>query len=98
MTGPARPTEWTPLGETAAHYWFVQRMAKASGVDMAKVAGSGSIDQNHWADIVRTCRSCQWTDGCERWLSRQDPNAIEGPPDDCLNAGFLRELAERQGE
>lgn len=98
MTGAVPPTEWTPLGEPGTHYWFVQRMAKASGVDMAMAADSGSIDQDHWAEIVHTCRSCQWTDGCERWLSRQDHDTMEGPPDECLNAGILRELAERQGE
>lgn len=98
MTGPVPKSRWTPLGKTGVHYWFVQRMAKTCGVDMAVASDHGDIDQSSWADMVQTCRSCQWTDGCERWLSRQDAATGATPPATCLNADILKLLAQEQDQ
>ncbi|MCI5110628.1 MAG: DUF6455 family protein [Marivita sp.] len=86
---------WKPLGKTGVHYWLVQRMAKTCGVDTARAAEDGDLELEAWADMVQRCRSCQWVDGCERWLSRQRTEAA-APPDDCVNARLLALLAERQ--
>lgn len=98
MTGPAANVQWRPLGDAIDHYWLVQRMAKTSGVDMAEASEAGSIQQRDWAAMVRKCRSCQWTEGCERWLSRLEHDVDEqsAPPAECLNAAILRGLAEEQ--
>ena len=94
MTGIPKPVPWRPLGETGVHYWLVQRMAKTCGVNTAAAVEDGDLEQADWVDMVQRCRSCQWVEGCERWLSRQDSDGVT-PPEDCLNARLLTVLSER---
>jgi hypothetical protein len=98
MIGPVAKAPWHPLGDPGDHYWLVQRMAKTCGVDMAKASEAGCIDQRNWVKMVQRCRSCQWTEGCERWLSRLEleSGAHPAPPEDCLNAAILNGLAEEK--
>lgn len=97
MTVPQDPVPWLPLGKTGVHYWMVQRMAKACGVDTAEAAKQGDLEPESWADMVTRCRSCRWVDGCGRWLSRHEADAEHSePPGTCINADLLKLLSERQ--
>jgi hypothetical protein len=78
------------LGPQKAHYWLVQRMAKATGVDLVRAMDEGVIDHADWAGIVTHCRGCQWTGGCQEWLGRR-VEEDRPVPGDCENRErFLR--------
>ncbi len=96
MTFTHRHIPWRPLGQTGVHYWLVQRMAKSCGVDTALASANGNLTSNDWVAAVQRCRSCQWVDGCERWLDRHDAAGTSRPPETCLNAGLVKLLTERQ--
>lgn len=84
-------TRTRPLGDESEHYWLVQRMAKATGVDLVAAAQAGLLTQEDWAGIVTSCRRCQWTEGCGRWLDQpaEEQRALPGP---CLNRKRLTEI------
>lgn len=58
------------LGPQTEHFWLVQRMAKAAGVNLVQAWDAGLIDHEGWSGIVTRCRGCQWTDGCRRILDK----------------------------
>lgn len=92
-----------PLGDERAHYWRVQRMARATGLDLAEAQRAGVLPQRDWAGIVSRCRGCLWAEGCDRWLDQRaelddgaaDMDAPRACPRDCVNRGRFAEL---QGE
>ncbi|WP_439124841.1 DUF6455 family protein [Marivita sp.] len=96
MTGLQPPVPWRPLGDTGVHFWLLQRMAKTCGVNTAEAANRGDLDSEAWVDLVQRCRTCQWADGCKRWLETHRSDLEAKPPTDCVNASLLRLLAERQ--
>ena len=96
MTGAPKPGPWQPLGDTGVHFWLVQRMAKTCGVDTAQAASDGALETEDWVDMVQRCRSCQWTEGCKRWLQRHETDATTEAPSDCVNAEIFKMLSERQ--
>lgn len=97
MTGSQSPVPWLPLGKTGVHYWLVQRMAKACGVDTIKAAEEGDLEPESWAELVTRCRSCRWADGCDRWLRRHEGDDVQlKPPSECINSDVLNFLSERQ--
>lgn len=76
-----------PLGDATRHYWLVQDMARAAGVDLAAEAAAGRLDQAQWAGMVERCRGCGWEradGGCHRWLADQ-PDGAATVPDLCAN-------------
>ena len=85
--GPMIPAK---LGDTLKHLWLVRRMAKSSGVDVAKAQQDGTLDQALWNDMIHTCRHCQWTQGCGRHLQRAATGAPV--PNNCLNKSQLDAL------
>lgn len=96
MTGRQNPVSWRPLGKTGVHYWLVQRMAKTCGVDTAQAMSDGDLQEATWVDMVQHCRTCQWVDGCQRWLDQQDTESAASPPGACVNGDIFQRLAERQ--
>lgn len=95
--GSGRPAV---LGSETEHFWLVQRMAKATGVDLVKAMDDGRLSHSDWSGIVTRCRTCQWVEGCDRFLSLPD-GAARDLPEPCLNAGRLaglKEQIEEQGE
>ncbi|MGP6089875.1 DUF6455 family protein [Antarctobacter jejuensis] len=96
MDGADRaPTRPQVLGDENEHYWLVQRMARATGVDLVKAAETGELTQEGWAGIVHQCRTCQWGEGCQRWLS--EPVDETRPfPDGCINRKRLADLKVTQ--
>lgn len=97
MTFGQSSSPWRPLGKTDVHFWLVQRMSKVCGVDTARAANDGDLESESWAEMINECRSCQWVDGCQRWLDRHNDEDHARPPNACVNAGRLKQLAERQG-
>ncbi|WP_417205539.1 DUF6455 family protein [Antarctobacter sp.] len=92
MTG-SRPPAPQPLGDEVEHYWLVQRMAKATGVDLVRAVEDGLLTQDGWARIVSRCRGCTWADGCGHWLDAP----VEGDrplPDLCINRKRLAALKD----
>lgn len=92
-----------PLGDERAHFWRVQRMARATGLDLAAAQRAGLLPQRDWADIVRCCRGCHWAEECGRWLDDSaelnDDAGGQGDsracPGECVNR---RTFAALQGE
>jgi hypothetical protein len=82
-----------PLGDENAHYWLVQRMAKATGVDLVSATEAGLLDQDEWAGIVAQCRGCQWAQGCDRWLGAP-VSETRNIPELCLNQSRFSALKD----
>lgn len=83
MADPTNPLP-QPMGEETRHYWLVQRMAKATRVDLVAAMQDGVLTQEDWAGIVTCCRGCDWAEGCTDWLDKpvDDTRAFPTP---CLN-------------
>lgn len=79
------------LGPENDHYWLVQRMAKATGIDLVRAANTDILTQEDWAGIVTHCRGCNWSDGCGRWLDQPD-DAQRDLPQPCINRIRLAEI------
>lgn len=73
-----------PLGKTLDHYWKVQKMAKATGVDLVEAFDAGDLTSDQWAGVVSRCRQCGWLGGCEAFLDGAEEGQ-EAPPRDCVN-------------
>lgn len=86
-----------PLGEENEHYWLVQRMAKATGVDLVAAWEQDLLSTEDWAAIVNRCRTCQWAEGCGRWLKETGDGARD-LPDPCLNNTRLDQIRSRLEE
>ncbi|WP_353473331.1 DUF6455 family protein [Salipiger sp. H15] len=95
-----------PLGGERAHYWRVQRMARATGVDLAQAQRLGMLAQPDWAGMVLRCRGCLWTEECDHWLtlraevSEESLDGQDAPracPEDCANRPGLAALQDRLG-
>jgi hypothetical protein len=90
MTDP-RPR---PLGNETRHYWLALRMARATGADLQRALETGVISHADWADVVRRCRGCSWSAGCNCWMAVQEAGTASVPAA-CPNAGvFQRALAD----
>ena len=89
-----------PLGPARAHYWLVQRMARATGADPAGAWAEGRLSASEWKAMVERCRSCEEPDRCLRWLEARELQG--GAPDAarprCRNRDRLAELADTSTE
>lgn len=74
-----------PLGPEKRHYWLAVSMARATGADLQRALETGIITHQDWADLVRRCRGCGWTEGCDCWMARQERGAADVPAA-CPNA------------
>lgn len=68
------------LGNPITHFWLVQDMAQAAGVDLAAARREHRLSVEDWAAMVTRCRGCQWTDGCQSWLAAQGTDAADAAP------------------
>ncbi|SNT18938.1 DUF6455 family protein [Antarctobacter heliothermus] len=87
MSGPQ------PLGNATDHYWLVQRMAKATGVDLVRAVDVGLLSQVDWAGLVTRCRGCTWAEGCGHWLDAPGDD-IRALPTPCVNRKRLAALKD----
>jgi hypothetical protein len=79
-----------PMGNSMDHYWRVIDMANAVGADPAAAMDQGVLSGSEWANMVTLCRSCDWVDGCKKFLASEDrPVPV---PSQCLNAQTFRRL------
>lgn len=85
------------MGDQTRHYWLVQRMAKATGVDLVAAMRDGALTQDDWAGIITCCRGCAWTEGCTEWLDKpiDDTRAF---PQACINRKRLAGLQAKLDE
>jgi len=83
-----------PLGDPRDHYWLVQGMARAIGVDIVGAFEAGHLDHEEWAEIVECCRRCDWSAGCRDWLASAP--AASCPPPECCNRARLALLRLEQ--
>lgn len=81
-----------PLGNPITHFWLVQDMARAAGIDLVAARRAGSLSDGDWAAMVTRCRGCQWTDGCKHWLRAQDAESAAVPPA-CANRAVFDGLS-----
>lgn len=88
-----------PMGKTMAHVHLVKAMAQCTDTDLVEAYAAGDLDQNAWADIVQTCRACDWAEPCMDWVQHNDHQ--DSAPRTCANRarfGALRCMAlARQG-
>jgi len=80
----------TPLGDPRRHYWLVQGMARATGVDLVRAFEAGRLDQADWAETVERCRACGWSGGCRAWLAAGRTASV--PPRRCCNRARIAML------
>ncbi|KUF10214.1 DUF6455 family protein [Pseudoponticoccus marisrubri] len=81
------------LGPETDHYWLVQRMAKATGVDLVRAWDAGMLSSEDWAGVVTRCRGCTWTEGCGRWLDAAEGEP-RGLPTPCVNRERLQRIKD----
>lgn len=79
------------LGNPITHFWMVQDMARAAGVDLAEARRDDRLTPEDWAAMITRCRGCSWTDGCQHWLdARKQGEAAQVPPACANRAAFDR--------
>ena len=81
------------LGRIMKHVRLISRMAKVTETDLVGAHEAGVLSQEEWAEMVQTCRRCDWAGECEAWLEGHD--TMSGAPETCLNRA--RFAALRQG-
>ena len=86
----------TLLGRMIDHIWLVKRMARAINLDMVTAYDEGSLSQEDWAEIVRTCQGCTWAPRCDAWLDKN--GGRDCAPKTCLNRARFEELRRRQAQ
>lgn len=85
-----------PLGEAARHFWLAQRMAKTTNTDLVAAMAAGDLSQERWAQMVKDCRACTWSEGCVRWLDRQAGAPVLTAPEGCVNHSIFLKLKGKQ--
>lgn len=85
----------TPLGPVKRHFWLVQRMARALGVDLGAKVASGRLSAPEHADMVTRCRGCDCADACEARLDRlsRETGLRFSLPEGCENRVLFGALA-----
>ncbi|QIE42671.1 hypothetical protein G5B39_12500 [Rhodobacteraceae bacterium SC52] len=83
-----------PLGDATTHYWLVQDMARAAGVDLAAEVESGNLTTENWSNMVQRCRGCAWErdGGCSRWMAAQEADDPIDVPSLCENVETFAKL------
>ena len=72
-----------PIGNTMDHYWRVIGMATATVVNLVEAMDRDRLSVSEWANMVETCRRCDWVPECDRMLARS-PN-LKDAPTRCAN-------------
>lgn len=81
------------LGPIMEHFRLIGRMAKATRTDLVGAYRAGDLTQAEWAEMVQTCRSCDWAADCAGWLDRND--GVACAPRSCLNRDKFDALKAR---
>lgn len=71
------------LGKLMEHVRLVSRMAQVTDTDLVGAYAAGDLSQDEWAEMVQTCRSCDWAGRCGDWMDEHDQ--VSCAPSTCLN-------------
>ena len=83
-----------PIGKSMDHYWRVIGMANATDVNLVQAIEENRLTAQEWANMVETCRRCDWVPDCDRLLAR-DPK-LQDAPSRCANCFKFASLATTQ--
>lgn len=89
------PPNPRPLGDENRHYWLAVAMAKATGTDLQAALEEGRISHADWANLVTRCRGCDWVEGCDCWLAKQEAGTADAPKT-CVNSDFFAKARDGQ--
>ncbi|MDX2482425.1 MAG: DUF6455 family protein [Pseudodonghicola sp.] len=81
------------LGQIMAHVRLIGRMGKATDTDLIGAYEAGDLSQEEWAEMVQTCRSCDWADQCGAWIDRH--GSAGEAPEHCPNRCKFKEVQAR---
>ena len=81
------------LGQVMKHVRLISRMARATETDLVAAHEAGVLSQDEWAEMVQTCRRCDWAAECEGWLDAHDTASCA--PETCLNRARFAALRQR---
>ncbi|MEY8841917.1 DUF6455 family protein [Cribrihabitans sp. XS_ASV171] len=82
------------LGSLMHHLRLVTRMGRATGTDLTGAYAEGRLDQDQWAGMVQSCRSCSWAGRCPEWLDGHE--SVKRAPKTCLNRTRFAALKAEQ--
>ena len=82
------------LGKLMTHLRLVLRMGRATGVDVVAAHREGRLSHEDWAEMVQSCRACDWAGTCPEWLDEHE--RVCEAPETCPNRARLAELAARK--
>lgn len=80
------------LGNPLVRLRLLGRMSRIVDVDLVKAFETGLIDNESWAAMIASCRSCSLPHQCTAWM--EDHETASSPPRGCQNAEFLMWLKE----
>ncbi len=83
-----------PLGKANHHFWRVQKMARATGIDLVAAVRSGELSPQDWADMVQSCRACDWAEQCRHRL--KNGQSLGHVPAECANCDWFEALENAQ--
>ncbi|MEX0318644.1 MAG: DUF6455 family protein [Ruegeria sp.] len=81
------------LGQIMTHLRLVLRMGRATGADIVEAHREGRLSQEDWADMVQTCRGCEWAPDCPEWLDENE--CVHEAPETCPNRARLAALRDQ---
>jgi len=81
------------LGRIMKHVRLISRMARATETDLVGAHEAGTLSQEEWAEMVQTCRGCDWAAECEGWLDAHDTASCA--PETCPNRARFAALKQR---
>jgi hypothetical protein len=82
------------LGDPVTHFWRVQDMVRATGVDLAAARRKGQLSTGDWSAMVTRCRGCRWSGRCARWLATMDMGEAAEVPPACANRAVFDTLRD----
>ncbi len=82
------------LGQIMTHVRLILRMGQATGTDLVAAHKVGRLSQEGWAEMIQSCRGCEWACACPEWLD-QNENAPHAP-ENCPNRKRFAALKANQ--
>ncbi|MCM2561593.1 DUF6455 family protein [Lutimaribacter sp. EGI FJ00015] len=82
------------LGNPITHFWLVQDMARAAGVDLPDARRQGRLTAGEWTAMITRCRGCAWAEKCQSWLAAQDMGEPAQVPPACATRAVFDSLCQ----
>ena len=84
------------LGQLMRHVRLVAGMAKSTETDLVGAVQAGDITHHDWAEMVQTCRKCNWVGNCTDWLATHQK--ADSAPGACLNQSRFTALKTKESQ